>query len=162
MIRRPPNSTRTDTLFPATTLFRSLFPVGHPYRHSTIGAMAELNAASLDNVKQWFRDNYGPKNAVLVLAGDIDAATAKAKVERWFGDIPAGPAIAAVDAPVPTLNKPFAKTITDQVATTRLYRNWAVPELNDPSYPALNAGLYILGGLEIGRAPWREGGGQTV
>jgi len=129
----------------------ALFPVGHPYRHSTIGSMADLNAASLDDVKQWFRDNYGPNNAVLVLAGDIDAATAKEKVERWFGDIPAGPPIAAVDAPVPTLDKPFAKTITDQVATTRLYRNWAVPGLNDPSYPALNAGMYILGGLASSR-----------
>src|SRR3546814_8572375 len=49
------------------------------------------------------------------------------------------------------LNKPFAKTITDQVATTRLYRNWAVPGLNDPSYPALNAGMYILGGLASSR-----------
>src|SRR3546814_7432796 len=46
---------------------------------------------------------------------------------------------------------PFAKTITDQVATTRLYRNWAVPGLNDPSYPALNAGMYILGGLASSR-----------
>src|SRR3546814_19225684 len=126
MIRRPPNSTRTDTLFPATTLFRSLFPVGHPYRHSTIGSMADLNAASLDDVKQWFRDNYGPNNAVLVPAGDIDAATAKAKVERWFGDIPAGTAIAAVAAPVPTLNKPFAKTTTAKVAATHPIRQRVV------------------------------------
>src|SRR3546814_12590476 len=101
--------------------------------------MADLNAASLDDVKQWFRDNYGPNNAVLVLAGDIDAATAKAKGERWFGDIPAGPEIAAVAAPGPTLNKPFAQTITDQVATTRLSRNWAMPGPNAPSPTALNA-----------------------
>ena len=129
----------------------ALFPVGHPYRHSTIGSMADLNSASLADVKKWFTDNYGPNNAVLVLAGDIDAATAKPKVERWFGDIPAGPPIAAVEAPVPTLDKPFAKTITDQVATTRLYRNWAVPGLNDPSYPALATGMYILGGLASSR-----------
>ena len=129
----------------------ALFPVGHPYRHSTIGSMADLDAASLADVKTWFRDNYGPNNAVLVLAGDIDAATAKAKVERWFGDIPAGPPIAPVKAPVPTLDKPFSKTITDQVATTRLYRNWAVPGLNDESYAPLTAGMYILGGLASSR-----------
>src|SRR3546814_9585783 len=87
MIRRPPISTRTDTLFPYTTLFRSLIirgttPPEHPYGHSTIGSMADLDAASLDDVKNWFRTYYGPSNAVLVLAGDITPAEARAKVER--------------------------------------------------------------------------------
>jgi zinc protease len=63
-------------------LYEGLFPPGHPYRHSTIGSMEDLNAASLEDVHQWFRDFYGPNNAVLVLAGDIDAATAREKVER--------------------------------------------------------------------------------
>src|SRR3546814_4607484 len=61
-------------------IFENLFPRGHPYHHSTIGSMADLNSASLDDVKKWFTDNYGPNNAVLVLAGDIDVPTAKAKV----------------------------------------------------------------------------------
>ena len=68
-----------------------LFPEGHPYRHSTIGSMADLRAATLDTVRDWFRDNYGPNNAVLVLAGDIDAAEARPLVERYFGDIARGP-----------------------------------------------------------------------
>src|SRR5262249_53570850 len=55
----------------------NLFPPGHPYHHETIGSMADLDAASLDDVHQWFKDNYGPNNAILVLAGDIDVATAK-------------------------------------------------------------------------------------
>ena len=68
----------------------ALFPPGHPYRHSTIGSMADLDAASLEDLRQWHRDNYGPNNAVLVLAGDIDAATARRKVEQYFGHIPRG------------------------------------------------------------------------
>ena len=57
-----------------------MYPRSHPYHHSTIGSMNDLNAAALDDVKAWFRAWYGPNNAVLVLAGDIDLATAKAKV----------------------------------------------------------------------------------
>jgi predicted Zn-dependent peptidase len=76
----------------------NLYPVGHPYHHSTIGSMADLDGASLADVKAWFTDHYGPNNAVLVLAGDIDLATAKAKVTKWFGAIPAGPKVQPVAA----------------------------------------------------------------
>jgi zinc protease len=63
-------------------LYENLFPVGHPYRHTVIGSMADLDAASLADVKQWFRDRYGPNNAVLVIAGDVTAAQAKPMVEK--------------------------------------------------------------------------------
>ena len=69
----------------------NLLPVGHPYRHSVIGSMADLDAASLEDVKGWFRQHYGPNNAVLVLAGDIDVPTAKVLVEKHFGSFVAGP-----------------------------------------------------------------------
>jgi len=65
-------------------------PSEHPYGHSTIGSMDDLDAASLDDVKQWFRDYYGPSNAVIVLAGDITPEEALAKVEKYFGDIGPG------------------------------------------------------------------------
>ena len=129
----------------------NLYPSGHPYHHSTIGSMDDLNKASLDDVKQWFRDNYGPNNAVLVLAGDIDLATAKAKVAKWFGDIPSGPAVKAVEVPVPTLPSPVAKTIKDQVATTRIYRMWAIPGLDNPDYLPLSMSGIVLGGLSSSR-----------
>ena len=70
-----------------------LFPIGHPYRHSTIGSMADLDAATLRDVRAWFHDHYGPNNVVLALAGDIDAATARPLVEKWYSDIPAGPPV---------------------------------------------------------------------
>ncbi|MFN3553169.1 MAG: M16 family metallopeptidase [Novosphingobium meiothermophilum] len=129
----------------------NLYPSGHPYHHSTIGSMADLDSASLDDVKQWFRDNYGPNNAILVLAGDVDVATAKAKVAKWFGDIKPGPAVKPVDAPVPTLPAPLAKTIKDQVATTRIYRMWAIPGLDNPDYLPLELGASVLGGLASSR-----------
>src|SRR5262245_34554613 len=72
-------------------LFGELFPPGHPYHHTTIGSMEDLDAASLADVKQWFRDKYGPNNAVLVIAGDVTAARAKTLVQKYFGDIPRGP-----------------------------------------------------------------------
>ena len=65
--------------------------------------MNALNAASLDDVKGWFRAAYGPNNAVIVLAGDIDLATAKEKVTRFFGDIPPGPAFPHRYLPNPTV-----------------------------------------------------------
>src|SRR4051794_21909219 len=65
-----------------TLILKGLYPEDHPYHHSTIGSMNDLDAAKLDDVKNWFRSWYGPNNAVLVLAGDIDLATAKDKVTR--------------------------------------------------------------------------------
>jgi len=67
----------------------ALFPEGHPYRHSTIGSMADLDAASMDTVRQWFIDNYGPNNSVLVLSGDITEAKARELVSKYFGGIKA-------------------------------------------------------------------------
>lgn len=129
----------------------NLYPSGHPYHHSTIGSMDDLSGATLEDVKGWFRDHYGPNNAILVLAGDIDLATAKEKVNKWFGAIPAGPAIPAVDAPVPTLPEKTSKTIYDKVATTRIYRMWAVPGLDNPEWLPLAMGSSVLGGLASSR-----------
>lgn len=129
----------------------AMLPAGHPYRHSTIGSMADLNAASLSDVQSWFKTHYGPNNAVLVLAGDIDVPTAKKKVERWFGNIAAGPAPQDVDATVPTLDKDVEKVMKDNVAATRLYRNWIVPGVNGPDLAALDLALSVFGGLGSSR-----------
>ena len=75
-------------------MFKDLFPDGHPYQWLPIGSMEDLEAASLEDVQNWFRTYYGPDNAVIVIAGDIDAATAYSKVQQYFGSIPAGPPLA--------------------------------------------------------------------
>lgn len=132
-------------------IFENLFPTGHPYHHSTIGSMGDLNSASLADVKKWFTDNYGPNNAVLVLAGDVDIATAKAKVQEWFGDIPRGPEVKAPVTSVPSLPAPLAKEVKDLVPTTRIYRMWAIPGLNDPEAVPLQMAMSVLGGLSSSR-----------
>ncbi|MBL8782490.1 MAG: insulinase family protein [Alphaproteobacteria bacterium] len=132
-------------------VYENLFPKGHPYHHSTIGSMADLDAASLADVKKWFTDNYGPNNAVLVLAGDIDLSTAKTLVDKYFGDIKRGPAVKPVNAPVPTLPASKTEVSKDRVATTRIYRHWTIPGLNDKEAVTLDVAASILGGLASSR-----------
>ena len=128
-----------------------LFPVGHPYRHATIGSMADLNAASVTDVRQWFIDNYGPNNVVLVLSGDIDAAAAQPKVEKWFGAIPRGGEVRKVEAGPVTLPAPVHRTMTDQVPQVKLYRAWSGPGLAHGDAPALAMAMEVLGGLSSSR-----------
>lgn len=133
------------------TILETLFPEGHPYHHSTIGSMADLDGASLDDVKNWFRASYGPNNAVLVLAGDIDTKTARPMVEKWFGDIPAGPIVMRPKVEIPTLPTPVTKMMKDRVAATRIYRLWAIPGVNDPDSTELDIAGSVLGGLSSSR-----------
>src|SRR4051812_22682428 len=114
----------------------NLFPNGHPYQHSTIGSMADLDAASLATVKEWFIDKYGPNNAVLVLAGDITAAEARPLVEKYFGAIKSGPVNTPAAADVPTLAAPKSIVMKDRVAATQIQRHWAVPGMQSPQLAA--------------------------
>ena len=128
-----------------------LFPVGHPYRHSTIGSMADLDAASLGDVRGWFRDNYGPNNVVLALAGDVDLATARRLVTKWFGHIPRGPEVTRVTAAPVALPAPITREMADQVPVVRVTRNWSGPGVNDADAPVLDVGMRVLGGLASSR-----------
>ena len=127
------------------------FPANHPYQHDTIGSMADLDAASLDDVKQWFKDYYGAANTTVVLAGDITPAIAREKLQRYFGDIPAGP-------PVPR-QQPWAAPRTastrgtqqDHVAQVRIIREWNVPQLGNAENPLLDIAAFALGGGKTSR-----------
>ena len=129
----------------------NLFPEGHPYHHTTIGSMADLDAASLADVAGWFRDRYGPNNAVLVLAGDIDAESARPLVEKYFGGVGRGPVNNPAQAAVPTLAAPKSIVMKDRVAATTVSRYWAVPGLLDRDLVALDVGGSVLGGLASSR-----------
>jgi predicted Zn-dependent peptidase len=129
----------------------ALFPEGHPYRHSTIGSMADLDAASLETVRNWFRENYGPNNAIVVLSGDITEATARPLMEKYFGAIPRGPVNTPAEADVPTLAAPIVEVMHDRVANTRLTRSWAVPGLLSDDAVPLSVGAQVLGGLASSR-----------
>lgn len=128
-------------------IFENLFPQGHPYHHSTIGSMDDLTAASLEDVQSWFRANYGPNNAVLVLAGDIDVATARPMVERWFGAIPRGPDVNHPEITIPTLAEDTTLVTTDQISTTRIWRMWTTPASGTRDSTMLDLGSSVLGGL---------------
>lgn len=124
-----------------------LFPVGHPYRHSTIGSLADLQAASLEDVKDWFRQYYGASNTVIVLAGDIDAETARPMMEKYFGDIEAGPALKQHRAWVPTrVNNTVEEMIDLKAPQVRIYRNWAVAPRTDLDASELVLAADVLGG----------------
>ena len=129
----------------------NLFPVGHPYHHNVIGSMADLDAASLETVRDWFRDNYGPNNAVLVLAGDINAAEARPLVEKYFGTIKRGPVNVPAMAVPPAPQIRDTIVMKDRVAATQVMRYWAVPGLLDKQSAALDLGGSVLGGLASSR-----------
>ena len=129
----------------------ALYGPAHPYGHTTIGSMADLDRASLADVKDWFRSHYGPNNAVLVLSGDVDLPAARALVERYFGDIPAGPKSVRPVVSVPTLPAPRHEVIKDRVGAVLLERIWTIPGRNDPDSVALQVGGGVLGGLSSSR-----------
>ncbi|WP_440056623.1 M16 family metallopeptidase (plasmid) [Pseudoalteromonas sp. T1lg65] len=105
------------------------FPKGHPYSWSVIGSMEDLNAASLEDVHQWFKDYYGPNNAILILAGDIDLATAKEKAQKYFGDIKPGKPIAQLDSWVAKRTGEKRITLQDRVPAARVVKSWNTAEL---------------------------------
>jgi len=123
-----------------------LFPAGHPYRHSTIGSMADLDAASLEDVKQWFEDYYGAANTVLVLAGDIDAATARPLAEKYFGDIPAGPPVNQLKSWVPVKQENVIEVMPDRVPQARIFRQWVLPSRITQDTQLLQLAAQVLGG----------------
>ncbi|PYT53341.1 MAG: peptidase M16 [Acidobacteria bacterium] len=104
------------------------YPAGHPYSWTTIGEMADLDAASMKDVQEWFKTYYGPSNVILVLAGDIDAKTAKEKAEKYFGDIPAGPPVAHQEAWIAKMSGTHRQKVQDRVPQARIYKIWNIPE----------------------------------
>ncbi|MBX7248846.1 MAG: insulinase family protein [Caulobacteraceae bacterium] len=104
------------------------YPEEHPYGHTVIGSMDDLNAADLASVQDWFRTYYGAANAVIVVAGDITPEEAKAKVEKYFGDIPPGPPIQQPKVSVAKMVGNSRGLAYDRVAQARLYRVYNIPE----------------------------------
>ena len=108
-----------------------MYPGDHPYHWLTIGALEDLTAASMNDVKGFFRRFYTPNNASLAIAGDINPREARALVTKHFGTIPRGPAANRVVARQPVLQKEIRATMQDQVALPRVYMVWhAVPQFS--------------------------------
>ncbi len=124
-----------------------MFPIGHPYRHSTIGSMADLDAASLDDVKGWFKQYYGAANAVLVLAGDITPEKAKELAEKYFGDIASGPALKRHTSWVPThAHNTVEELIDGSAPNVRINRSWAIAGRVSKDSKIMAVAADVLGG----------------
>jgi zinc protease len=119
-------------------LAQNTYPAGHPYSWTTIGDMADLDAASMKDVQEWFKTYYGPSNVVLVLAGDIDAKTAKEKVLKYFGDIPSGPPVAHQQVWVAKMTGTHRQVVQDRVPQARIYKVWNIPEYGSAEADYLN------------------------
>jgi zinc protease len=108
-------------------ILKGTYPPEHPYSWSVGGSIEDLNNAKLEDVQKWFSTYYGPNNAVVVVAGDIDAKTALEKVEKYFGDIPPSPPVARHSAWVAKRTGSHRQSVQDRVSQARLYKVWNVP-----------------------------------
>ena len=126
-------------------IVENTYPANHPYSWTVIGSMEDLNAASLDDVKEWFKTYYGPSNATLVIAGDIDAKTAKEKVEKYFGDIPPGPPIPMHRTWIAKRTGSHRAILEDRVPQARIYKVWNIPPQYNDDYERLGLAASILG-----------------
>lgn len=122
----------------------STYPAHHPYSHTVIGSMEDLAAASLDDVKDWFKTYYGPSNAVLVIAGDVTLECAKAKVTQYFGAIPPGSPVAHKEVWVAKMTGAHRETVQDRVPLARIYKVWNVPQYGSTDSDYLNLASAVL------------------
>lgn len=128
-----------------------IHPYEHPYSWSPIGSMEDLNAATMDDVKEWYRTYYGPNNCVLSLAGDITVEQARALVTKYFNGIPPGPALARAETWIPKLDRSIRDEMEDRVANTRIYRVYHAPAWKDPTLQHLNLAADVLSGSKSAR-----------
>lgn len=127
-------------------MFESLYPKSHPYSWPTIGSMADLSAASLDDVKEFFRLYYAPNNASISIAGDIDIAQTKTLVEKWFNEIPMGKPVPQQDRTIAVLHEEKRMTIEDRVQLPRLYMAWHSPASLTPGDAEMDLLSSVLAG----------------
>ena len=120
------------------------YPEGHPYDHTVIGSMEDLNAASLEDVQEWFKTYYGPNNAVVVIAGDVTPEVALEKVTRYFGDIEPGPPVASFEKWVAPMDGDRRQVTEDRVPQARVHKVWNVPEVGAADYDLLTVATDVL------------------
>jgi zinc protease len=128
-----------------------IYPYSHPYSWSTIGSMEDLNAASLDDVKEWYKTYYGPNNAVISLAGDITPERALELVTKYFGGIAPGPPLSRTEKWIPQLDRNIRDEMQDRVPQTRIYRVYHAPTWKDAETEYLDLFTQVLSGSKSAR-----------
>jgi zinc protease len=126
-------------------------PKTHPYYAEVIGSHADVEAAKLEDVREFFQQYYTPNNATMAIVGDFDKTTTKSLVEKYFGSIPAGPAVPKIDATTPPITSERRATVTDQVELPRVYMGWITPPVFSAGDAECNFYSQILGGGKSSR-----------
>ena len=127
-------------------ILRRLYPPTHPYSWPVIGSMADLSAATLEDVRDFFRMYYAPNNATLAIAGDVTPRDARQLAERYFGDIPRGPTVTRPTPPPVLLGADVFATLEDRVQMPRVYNAWHTQK----AFASDDAGLDVLANVLAG------------
>ena len=132
-------------------IYHQLFPKGHPYYAAVIGSHADIQAAQIGDVHDFFKKYYAPNNATLCVAGDIDVEKTKALIEKYFGTIAKGPAVEPVNVQTPPITSERRATLTDQVELPRLYMGWVTSPFFSPGDAEADVAARLLGGGKASR-----------
>jgi zinc protease len=127
-------------------IYHQLFPKDHPYHAAVIGSHADVEAARLNDVRDFFEHYYTPNNASIAIAGDFDPAKLRALLEKYFGPIPKGPPVDKVTVTTPAITSERRVTITDTVQLPRVSLAWLTPLAYQPGDAETDLFVSILGG----------------
>ena len=125
-------------------ILRRLYPAAHPYSWPVIGSMADLSAATIEDVRGFSRTYYTPSNATMVIGGDVNPAAVRRLMERYFGDLPRGPAVTRNQPPAVTLDADVYATLEDRVQLPRVYNAWHAVRAFSADDAALNVLADVL------------------
>ena len=132
-------------------VFHMLYPAGHPYYASVMGSHADIQAAKLEDVRDFFKRYYAPNNASLAIVGDIDIENTKKLVEKYFGSIPRGPEVPPVTVQTPPITQERRAVVTDRVELPRVYLSWISPPIFKPGDAEADLASRILGAGKASR-----------
>jgi zinc protease len=132
-------------------LYHQLFPESHPYHANVIGSHADIEAARLGDVREFFREYYSPNNASLAIVGDFDAKQIKALVAKYFGTLPAGPPVPKIEVVTRPITSERRAVVTDHVELPRVYLAWITPPIFKPGDAEADLLGQILGGGKTSR-----------
>ena len=124
-----------------------VYPPDHPYHHSVIGSMEDLDAATLEDVEAFFRTYYAPNNAVLTLCGEFDPAEARDLIERYFGEIPRGPEVPPLPGRTeipPVIGEEVRQRVEQDISLPRLYLAYRIPPYGDDGFYAAAVASFVL------------------
>jgi zinc protease len=132
-------------------MWHNVFPKGHPYYAVVIGSHEDIQAAKLEDVRDFFRRYYCPNNASLVIVGDIDKAATKKLVEKYYGSIPRGEPVPPITATTPPITSERRLTVPDKITLKRVYMAWLTPAIFKPGDAEASVTAQILGGGKASR-----------